>query len=443
MDFVVFGTVPWQEPWFVEHNLADALARRHRVLYIEPPVTPLSPLRQRSAARRRAVLGEVRRRRPRNVGRLHAFRPLALPPLEHPRARTASAPFVRRQVRQAARSIGIERPVAVAAQRSTAELRGAVDERLLVYLVIDWVGAGGELLGVDGKRLRADAEEMCRTADLICASSRELRSRLAEGGLESELLPHGFHADLTDRYDSAASPPEYSGLPRPLIGYSGTIDARLDFEALAALADRYADGSLVLVGPFSPRLPRELIEPLATRRNVHILGPRPRVDVPAYQRHVDCSVMPYRDDEWTRHAMPLKLWDYLYAGPPIVGSGCESLREFPPPLVRFSSGPAGLVEAVGEALAAGDDGREQRRALALANSWDVRARRLEELVEMRLEGGDADRPGPGRSALDRADPKGPRPGPRVDAVHQRRDVRSPLADERVQRQDDLPGRVLR
>ena len=76
----------------------------------------------------------------------------------------------------------------------------------------------------------------------------------------------------------------------------------------------------------------------------------------------------------------MKLWDYLYAGPPIVGSGYIALRDYQAPLVRFAEGADDFVTAVREAIANPEEGRHARRTLALENTWDARAVRLHELL---------------------------------------------------------------
>jgi hypothetical protein len=165
-----------------------------------------------------------------------------------------------------------------------------------------------------------------------------------------------------------------------VIGYAGRIDGRLDFETLGTLAERFPRGTVALIGPVSPRLDPAELRRLESRPNVRVLRPLGREALPAHLAHMDCLVMPYREGEWGRHGSPLKLWDYLYAGPPIVGSGYSVLREYPPPLVRYATGADPFASEVERSLAEAARGREERRVLALENSWDVRARELEEIV---------------------------------------------------------------
>ena len=256
---------------------------------------------------------------------------------------------------------------------------GAVGELRVAYLVKDWIPAGAHLFDRQTEDLAAEQDAMCAAADVVCAVSPRLQAALSARGFDAVLLPHAFHADLAPLYESR-SPLEYRRLPRPLLGYAGRIDGRLDFELLRRLADAFPAGSLALIGPVSPRVDGADLRSLMARPNVHLLGTRARRELPPYISGLDCCLLPYRGGEWARHGSPLKLWDYLYAGPPIVGAGYEALTDYPPPLVRFATATEDFIEGTREALAEPGVGREARRSLALENTWDARAGVLADLL---------------------------------------------------------------
>jgi teichuronic acid biosynthesis glycosyltransferase TuaH len=378
-SYLIFGTAAWDSPWLTEQNLAHALSRKRRVMYVEPPLTPLTPIRYGLRPDTRDQARLLMRRLPRRTHRVEVFQPLVLPPRSSEAARTVSAPLLRRQVAWAAARCGLEGPAVVSAH-ATPGAFDAVPARCRVYLVKDWVEAGADLLGRPAGTLAAERDAMCAQADVVCAISAELQRSLGARGVPARLLRHGFQADLAPLYDGAAVPPALADLPRPAIGYAGRIDGRLDFEILAALAERFARGTVALIGPISPRLDPAELRRLESRGNVRVLRPLGRESLPAHLAHMDCLIMPYREGQWGRHGSPLKLWDYLYAGPPIVGSGYTVLREYPPPLVRYATGADAFAAEVERSLAEPARGREERRSLALENSWDVRADELEDIV---------------------------------------------------------------
>lgn len=381
--YVIYAPIAWDGPRQATHNLADALAVRHPVLYVDPPISPLSPirygLRSHTARRLRAVVD----RHTRTYGRMRVFGPLVLPPIEHPQTRVLSRPLLRRQVARAVARAEIEQPI-VLAWRQLPELAGVAGEALRVGVIMDHPAAGASLMGRSAAELEAEATAICQSADLICTTSQPMHELLGERGWASELVPFGFPADLAGAFDSAAEPAEYAALPRPLLGYTGSIDDRLDFELIVRLADRFSHGSLAFVGPLSPRLSAAAREALGARPNIHLLGPRPRAQLPAYVRHLDVALMPYEDTLFTRYQSPMKMWEYMYAGPPILGTGAAELRRFPAPLVNFAESDEDAMALAERLLAAPALGRDERRAFALANTWDDRAAQLDALVDSRL-----------------------------------------------------------
>jgi glycosyltransferase involved in cell wall biosynthesis len=354
----VFGSIPFDRPWLTEHNLAAALAGHAEVSWVDPPRSPLSWLRKGSE------------RSPRRGLPLEVHQTYMLPPVRSTTAQRLSRPLLRAQLRRA-----LPRDALAVFARGPAALVDMAQPARSVFLVKDWTPAGAELLGRDGGAIEAELLAMCRRVDVVCAVTDALRATLAERGVESRLLRHGFAAEQADAFASPAVPPDLRDLPRPLIGYVGRVDDRLDWVAIARIAERLPDASVVLVGPRSPRLPAESVAGTERLPNVHLLGGRRRDELPGYLTALDCCLLPYRPGVWGAHGSPLKLWEYLYAGPPIVGSGYEVLREYAD-FVDYAR-PEELPEAVERAVTAGAPGDvDRRRAFALENTWEHRAAEL-------------------------------------------------------------------
>ncbi len=383
-SYVIYGTSSWDGSWQAELNFAHALAARHPVLYIDPAVSPLTPFRYGVTPDTVRHVRSVADRGLRDRGRVKVFAPLVIPPIHHPRTQAWSVPLIRRQVGSAVRRLGLRQPVVIA-WRMLPLLAGVARESLRIAVVMDHPSAGAALMGRDPAALEAETSALCASADHICTTSYPTQELLAGRGWETELVPFGFAADLAPAFDAAQLPPEYAALPRPLLGYTGGIDDRLDYDLVVSLADRFATGSLVFVGPVSPRLTPDAHQALASRPNIHVLGVRPRDELPAYIRHLDLALMPYAESLWTRHQSPMKFWEYLYAGPPILATGSAELRRYDPPLLSYAETRGEALAMAERALADPGVGRETRRAFALANTWDDRAAQIDRLVDRCLE----------------------------------------------------------
>jgi glycosyltransferase involved in cell wall biosynthesis len=108
-------------------------------------------------------------------------------------------------------------------------------------------------------------------------------------------------------------------------------------------------------------------------------------DLPRYVAAFDVGICPYAANAYTRNVFPLKVYEYLAAGKPVVATGTPSLAGLEPDVLVAQTG-ASLVGAVETALGASTAAdRERRMALAARNTWEDRTERLLGLVADELE----------------------------------------------------------
>ncbi len=126
-----------------------------------------------------------------------------------------------------------------------------------------------------------------------------------------------------------------------------------------------------------PRLRRHL--------NIHFLGEKPRPDLPGYLKGLAVALVPYKATELTRNIFPLKLFEYLAAGLPVVVGGLPELRRFQG-TIGVADGAADYPDLVRRAIAEDDPDRQAERvALAAENTWDQRVEEISALVEEALQ----------------------------------------------------------
>lgn len=206
------------------------------------------------------------------------------------------------------------------------------------------------------------------------AVSEELGERLSPQGRVT-VVPNGVDADRWR--EPGPRPAAYDGLPRPVAVYAGTIDDRLDQELVEATAD--AVGTLVLVGPLTDDALRAR---LAAHPRIVLLGRVGQDELVGLAQHADVGVIPHADTALTRAMSPLKLYEYLAAGLPVVA------RDLPPvrgvhPSVRLADARSWVSE-VRAATAEPRRSDAQRRALVEQLSWSGRQAPV---VEAALHGG--------------------------------------------------------
>jgi glycosyltransferase involved in cell wall biosynthesis len=114
---------------------------------------------------------------------------------------------------------------------------------------------------------------------------------------------------------------------------------------------------------------------------VRLVGQRPYADLPRYLQRFDVCLNPYRNDAVAEGASPLKLYEYLASGKPVVSSDMPEARRFAD-VVSIAHTPDEFITAIGRALAENGSRRRQRQlVIARDNGWEKRFEELERQLE--------------------------------------------------------------
>lgn len=224
------------------------------------------------------------------------------------------------------------------------------------------------------------AADLCR---VVFATSHTQERRLHALNTNTHFVPNvGDHAHFAPAAERSFATPEVLALPRPVIGFAGNMLAgKVDFALLERLARKRPDWTLLLVGPVpEPALTAEL----SALPNVHLLGARPYDELPRYVAGFDVGLIPYVANDYTRSCFPLKLYEYLAAGKPVVATGLPELAGMEPDVV-LAAGDDAVLAAVERGLAARTSTDVARRMeIASRNTWETRAGTLLDLVTTEL-----------------------------------------------------------
>jgi glycosyltransferase involved in cell wall biosynthesis len=244
--------------------------------------------------------------------------------------------------------------------------------------------------GVNAAEIERQERRIAAAADVCFATSRPLAERLAAMGGDVRCVPNV--ADFEHFSAAREIPAEFSGIPRPIVGYMGNLAAyKVDLEILAEIAVRRPEWSLVVIGPVNGGYRGGGIGRLRALRNVRLFGPKRYEEIPAYLRGLDVGLIPFRRNRVTDYSLPLKVFEYLAAGRPVVSSPLLSLTAEPlEDVVHYASTGEEFVAAIERSLA--EDGPAQaqmRREVAARYSWEKRFPEIIAQVEEVLEGKEA------------------------------------------------------
>jgi glycosyltransferase involved in cell wall biosynthesis len=375
---------PWGGMWLSRQQILSRLARYFHVVWVDPP------------------------RGWREVWRARGARPIGLADATPPPASGFSVyrhgPLLPRFFKPRLLQEGTER---ARLRRARAVLSRRGCRRVLLYLwrpefapALDQVAHDVSCYHIADEYTFADVEapvsELERSViarvDQVFIHSPALMEK--KGGINPRTAQVTNGVDYAAFAADAPEPADLSAVPRPRVGYVGRIKVQLEWDLLAALAQRRPEWSFVFIGPLGFLGERRAQqEALFARPNVHYLGAKPVGEIPGYTRHVDVGLLSYALNNYTRYIFPLKLHEFLAAGRPVVGSDIRSLRDFEG-VVRIARSVDEWDAAIAAALAPEAQGPaavEQRRRVARRYDWGALVERIAGTLCERLGGEYPDR----------------------------------------------------
>lgn len=291
----------------------------------------------------------------------------------------AAASAQRRLVTDLLRDARIRSPVLWYYTPMALQYADAIDAAVTVYDCMDELSAFRDA----PPEMRQLEAELLRRADLVFTGGMSLYEAKQACHPNVHAFPSAVDAKHFGKARSRLPDPvDQRVIPRPRLGFFGVIDERLDRELLAAVARLRPEWQLILVGPVAKIDPASL--PQAA--NIHYLGGKAYVDLPAYIANWDVAVMPFELNAATRFISPTKTPEYLAGGKPVVSTPViDVVRRWGRlEAVRIAETPAEFVAEARAALALEATGRSWLDAVdrELAEiSWDRTWKEMVALIE--------------------------------------------------------------
>jgi teichuronic acid biosynthesis glycosyltransferase TuaH len=203
----------------------------------------------------------------------------------------------------------------------------------------------------------------------VALTPRSLRS-IGPSGLAA-VVPCGI--EPAEWIEPGAPPAWFLDLPEPRLLYVGTLDERIDLEAVRRIAEARPEASLTLVGPGAGSA---RFSSLRSLPQVTVRDAVPREELRGLVAGADVGLIPHVRSEQTEAMSPLKLYEYIAAGTAVAAVDLPGVRGVCPDRTVLSPDGAGLAEAARRALELGPWTESARREFIARNAWSSRFDRL-------------------------------------------------------------------
>lgn len=232
--------------------------------------------------------------------------------------------------------------------------------------------------------------ELVQHSSLIISLTAQMAEVMpGSGAARAKILPSAVRIEHFLNAEMRPCPEDMAGIPHPRIGYVGSITIALNFDLMLDVVRARPDWQFVFIGPVeSDGGSSTLRDPICDAKwqalralpNVHYLAQKPAADVPAYMAHMDVNALWYRTDGdgWWLLGSPIKLYENLAVGKPVVGTSLSAVCDFSAVVELADTADewlAALSRVIYEETRSGS--QERRISIARENSWSNRTDLLE------------------------------------------------------------------
>lgn len=382
-DTIVIGMENWDGVWRRMQPVTAGLARRNprnKHLFVGLNVDVSHALRTGNPKVARDLLSRSAVRRSPDLENVYLLNTTKLFPDTIAAGRILNQALARRQVRSAAARLGMKSPVLYMNPHYAVSLVGRLDEVVSIYDIgDDWIS----LPQKEATRQRTIREdrELCARADAVIVVSETLFE--LKRGMAKNLhhIPNGVDVERYTpvRGKGIAVHPAAQDWKRPVAAYTGTVHKdRVDLDLITAVASRMPDVTFVFVGPV--QLDEANRKKITSPPNVVLAGEFPYADVPSVMAGFDVCCVPHLVTPFTMSLSPLKLYEYLASGLPIVSTPVSGFKDFPDH-VRLASTPAEFEQAIRAALTEAPERGEARQRAASQHSWAARLDSIQQVID--------------------------------------------------------------
>ena len=370
-QIVCLATSPWYpiptRKQQVMSRIPDA-----EILYFDPSATIIAPLRDKTA---KPLMTAWKQPGEKVKDNITVYRlPPVLPFFNKCRAiNRVNQKNIAKFVREKMKEHGFEKPLLWVYSPVTVDCVDLIPHSGLVYDCVDRHSAYGGLMNpalVDAMEL-----ELAAKTDMTFATAKSLAERLQKAQPEAKFIPNGANFE---RFFEASKPqpvPEdMKDIPHPIFGFVGALQTCIEYGYVEQAAKARPEWQFVWIGNEKPGVD---LSALRAMPNVQFLGVKPNAELPKYLAQFDVCLNLFDAGPLSKDVSPLKFYEYLATGKPIVSTRQPDQILRYAPLIHLADTAEQFTVRCAEALSDTQPERmEARIEEGRKSSWDSRVREM-------------------------------------------------------------------
>lgn len=379
-QIVCLSTSPWH-PIPTRKQQVMSRLRDAEILYFDPSITVLAPLKDKHA---RPKMKAYQNPGEKITEHLTVY---ALPPVlpffnKFRWINRLNQKKIARYVKRIMQEHGFERPILWTYSPVSADAVDRIPHSALIYDCVDRHSAYGGLMNpqvVDQMEM-----DLAGKTDMVFATAQSLCERLKAANPKARFIPNGANYELfVQASQPRPMPKDLAQIPGPVFGFVGALQECIEYGYVETAAKARPDWSFVWIGRENPGVDLSALRALP---NTYFLGLKPHDELPDYLAHFNVCLNLFANSELSKDVSPLKFYEYLATGKPIVSTPQPDQVLQYAPVMQIAHTAEEFVEKCAQALE--DTAPERTRARmeeGRKSSWDSRVAQMEQiLAEMNI-----------------------------------------------------------
>jgi len=364
-DIILFSSDDWG--WKTsKYQLSIRFARNNRVLFVSsigfraPKASTQDFLR--IFTKLKSFFKGIRK----IEDKLFVLTPLVVPFNKIPCSDAINRLLLNVQLKYAKWKLGIKVPYVFVFSQNWLDFVSTIQCKKMIYYCVDDQSG---FQGIDEGKFENQDREMARKADLVFCSSQKLCEQKEYYNTSTYHMPHGVNYELFSRVvfdEELELANDIRPIPKPVLGFYGHISYDwVDVDLLKYIANKKPEWSILLIGKYSLKE-----DEFKHYSNIYVIGERKFEELPTYCKGIDVGLIPFVSSKLTDNCNPLKLYEYLAAGLPVVSTDIPEVRNYRD-AVLIADNMESFVKCCQQAISEKSSESARSRSLSMKTaSWD-------------------------------------------------------------------------
>ena len=250
------------------------------------------------------------------------------------------------------------------------ELPSLLRHKILIYRIADEIEGFGE----NSPSILEKHENAVRNANVIITTAKSLYEKYMQKNLKGKVLyiPNGVVFGNFNK-NNLALPEEYEHIPPPRVLYTGHVASWFDQDLVIRCAENNKNLNFIIIGPATVDISK-----MASIKNIYILGSRKYADLPPYYTNANVGIIPFKINKLIESVNPIKLYEYMAAGLPVVCTNWKEIKEMSTP-AKLAANADAFCHHIVSSLEV--QNKTELVSFARQNSWENRFQRIMDEIE--------------------------------------------------------------